>query len=112
MYQRVQWSRKHCPEAVLFSKIGKLPKGRDYGVLDQYLKPIPIAIPEADRGRELTFNCRVWFREAIRTLHNAREFLVCEDVDALEEELTRRAIPCELRGLKCCVSSNASLPAP
>ena len=56
--------------------------------LHEVLKDIPMAVPEIDKDREVDFTCRVWIREALRRMH-ACGFVMCEDVDGLEDEMGR-----------------------
>lgn len=81
-----------------FTKIGELPSGMDYLFLDTYFRDIPMAVPKIDYGRELVFTCRVWFRQAIRQLHDAAMFVECPNVDSLESELISRAVAAEYLG--------------
>ncbi|OJT08851.1 hypothetical protein TRAPUB_202 [Trametes pubescens] len=65
--------------------LGKLPSGKTVQDLDALLQKIPMTVPAADTARESEFTCRVWVREAVRRMH-AEGYIVCPDVDALEEE--------------------------
>lgn len=56
------------------------------------VEAIPLEVPPADQATEKTFDCRVWFREAVRRL-DANGILTCPDIDALEIELERLADP-------------------
>jgi len=49
-----------------------------------YLAPIPMSTPDADKPQQ--FSCRIWFKEAVRVLHE-RGVIRCPDVDRLETEL-------------------------
>ncbi|KAJ7209996.1 hypothetical protein GGX14DRAFT_363864 [Mycena pura] len=72
-------------------KIGTMdPTYASKDVLRQYLSPISMSTPAVDQEKEPRFTCRVWFREAIRILHQAG-ILTCTDVDALEEECVEHA---------------------
>ncbi|GLB39989.1 hypothetical protein LshimejAT787_0704990 [Lyophyllum shimeji] len=84
--------------AVTFTKIGELPEWMDHGFLDNYLREIPMAVPKVDYQREKAFTCRVWFRAAIRQLHDSGMFVECSDVDSLESELKNRATAAEYLG--------------
>ncbi|KAI0643872.1 hypothetical protein C8Q79DRAFT_872717, partial [Trametes meyenii] len=53
--------------------------------LHSLLSAIPMTVPQADFTTELAFTCRVWIREAVRTLH-ARGWINCPDVNPLEAE--------------------------
>ncbi|KAJ7862484.1 hypothetical protein B0H14DRAFT_2740207 [Mycena olivaceomarginata] len=57
----------------------------DPDILRDHLEPVSMSIPVIDQAREPEFNCRVWFREAVRVLDQAG-ILQCQDVDALEAE--------------------------
>ncbi|KAH0582213.1 hypothetical protein H2248_011861 [Termitomyces sp. 'cryptogamus'] len=73
-------------------KIGSLnPDVVSRDILRDILMPIPIAVPDVDKDREPRFTCRVWFREAIRRLHNHRVIL-CSNVDELEKECNTYAL--------------------
>ncbi|KAJ7900725.1 hypothetical protein B0H14DRAFT_3123798 [Mycena olivaceomarginata] len=60
-------------------------------ILRDILQPISMVVPAVDHAREPKFTCRVWFREAVRVLHEAR-VLNCPDVDALEAECVSYAV--------------------
>ncbi|KAI0780701.1 hypothetical protein BD413DRAFT_462684 [Trametes elegans] len=88
-----RWSHDRTPLALATSPavaaaavLGRLPGAKTVDDVDSILRQIPMAVPEVDRAREPTWTCRVWIREALRRLH-AHGFLVCEDVDAMEEEI-------------------------
>ena len=53
--------------------------------IDHVLRTIPMQTPEVDLGKESQFSSRVWWREAVRTLHR-NGIIHCPDVDALERE--------------------------
>ncbi|KAJ7898815.1 hypothetical protein B0H14DRAFT_2331938 [Mycena olivaceomarginata] len=59
--------------------------GKNITELGDHLEPVSMSIPVIDQAREPEFNCRVWFREAVRVLDQA-EILQCREVDALEAE--------------------------
>ncbi|KAJ7882215.1 hypothetical protein B0H14DRAFT_2282242, partial [Mycena olivaceomarginata] len=52
------------------------------------LARIPLVTPAAEAQLGIQFNCLVWFRQAIRCLHD-NDYLHCPDVDALEAECRR-----------------------
>ncbi len=79
-----------------FTKIGHVDNDFDVEMLEEYVKDIPMSLPEVDVGKEPRFTCRVWFKEAIRRLNRAELFVNCPDVDALERELVQRASALEL----------------
>ena len=56
--------------------------------IDSHLRHIPMQTPEMDHPEE--WSDRVWFRQAIRALHN-NEILVCENVHNLETQLLTEA---------------------
>ncbi|KAJ7862123.1 hypothetical protein B0H14DRAFT_3859340 [Mycena olivaceomarginata] len=67
-------------------KIGSLePNVSGKDILRDHLEPVSMSIPVIDQAREPEFNCRVWFRKAVRVLDQAG-ILQCRDVDALEAE--------------------------
>ncbi|KAJ7682637.1 hypothetical protein DFH06DRAFT_1290035 [Mycena polygramma] len=73
-------------------KIGTLDRRVvDREVLTPFLNTIEMAVPVVDKERERIFTCRVWFRQAIRELHETG-FLECSDVDALEKECIRHGL--------------------
>lgn len=94
-YEYVTWKGPEDPVAVTFTKIGELDEGLDYRHLDEYLKGIPMVIPSIDHMSEPRFSCRVWFKEALRQLHDAEMFVRCPSVELLEDELRTRAIAAE-----------------
>ncbi|KAI0076149.1 hypothetical protein K474DRAFT_1663415 [Panus rudis PR-1116 ss-1] len=65
--------------------IGRL-KDKTRDDLRRVLSRIPMTIPPVDAAREPVFSCRVWVREALRTMHR-EGFIYCPDVDALEQEM-------------------------
>ncbi len=65
------------------------PVSRD--AFGDILSRVPLAVPEADEGREPEFTCRVWWREAIRRLH-VEGIISCPDVDGLERECRKHAL--------------------
>ncbi|PIL25237.1 hypothetical protein GSI_13126 [Ganoderma sinense ZZ0214-1] len=68
-------------------KIGTVTSTDTVGRILQLVQNIPMGIPAFEVGRvELTFTCRVWFKQAIRVLH-ANGILSCPNVYALEQEL-------------------------
>lgn len=75
-----------------FIKIGHIDLDFDHTLLVDYVKDIPMAVPPSQRSKEPKFTCRVWFKEAIRVLNDSGVFVKCPDVDALEDELTRKAL--------------------
>lgn len=75
----------------IMAKIGAIHPDWDVQFLDEYLKVIPMSVPDIDRHVESTFTSKVWFRQAVRVLHNEQFSVKCEDVDALERELASSA---------------------
>ncbi|PBL01867.1 hypothetical protein ARMGADRAFT_1005360 [Armillaria gallica] len=96
-YECVLWVNPQSEDSmpVTFTKIGQVPEDWDYSYLDYFLNSIPMCTPDTDRAREPRFTCRVWFKEAIRTLHAAEMFVKCADVDALERDLVTKATAAE-----------------
>ncbi|KAK0205977.1 hypothetical protein DFS33DRAFT_1240702, partial [Desarmillaria ectypa] len=96
-YECVLWVNTQSEDSipVTFTKIGRIPDDWNYSYLDYFLSSIPMSIPDIDRAREPRFTCRVWFREAVRTLHAAEMFVKCTDVDALERDLVTKATAAE-----------------
>ncbi|KAJ6486369.1 hypothetical protein C8R47DRAFT_979683 [Mycena vitilis] len=72
----------------------------DREVLTPFLNTIEMAVPVVDKERERKFTCRVWFRQAIRELHDTG-FLECSDVDALEKECIRYGLGNTPQGNLC-----------
>ncbi|KAF9487286.1 hypothetical protein BDN71DRAFT_664049 [Pleurotus eryngii] len=66
-------------------KIGRVGPETNLNNLEQYLSQIPMEIPAAEVGFEARFSCRVWFKEAVRRLHQAR-IINCPDIYNLEAE--------------------------
>ncbi|KAF8918822.1 hypothetical protein CPB85DRAFT_1278859, partial [Mucidula mucida] len=97
-YECVEWRGPEDLLSVTFTKIGDLMEGLDYQILDEYLKPIPMEVPNRDRANERSFTCRVWFKEAVRRLNDSGLFVQCEDVDALEMDLNEKACAVEYGG--------------
>ncbi|KAF9460183.1 hypothetical protein BDZ94DRAFT_1324255 [Collybia nuda] len=97
-YECAQWDEEDLPQAVSFTKIGEIPDGLDHRHLDEYLRGIPMTVSKVDGNREHLFTCRVWFREAVRQLHDSGIFVECHDIDSLENELTNRATAAEYLG--------------
>jgi hypothetical protein len=97
-FECVPWNGPDDVLAVTFTKIGDLGEGLDYLSLVEYVKDIPMTVPPVDYLREPRFNCRVWFREALRRLHKSELFVRCYNVDSLEHALTTRATAAEYMG--------------
>ncbi|PBK82249.1 hypothetical protein ARMGADRAFT_947043, partial [Armillaria gallica] len=95
-YERKTWDGPDSFLAVTFTKIGHVDNNFDVEMLEEYVKDIPMSLPEVDIGKEPRFTCRVWFKEAIRHLNLTELFVNCPDVDALERELIQRASALEL----------------
>ncbi|KAG7441112.1 uncharacterized protein BT62DRAFT_909075 [Guyanagaster necrorhizus] len=95
-YERQMWAGPNSVMAVTFTKIGHVDDDFTVEMLEEYVRGIPMSIPEVDIGKERRFTCRVRFKEAIRRLNSAQLFVNCPDVDALERELTQRASALEL----------------
>ncbi|KAI0807596.1 hypothetical protein C8Q74DRAFT_1213469 [Fomes fomentarius] len=85
-YDRSPLSLATSPAVAAAAVISRLPANKGVDDLDALLKQIPMATPGVDRDREPAWTCRVWIREAVRRMH-AHGYVVCEDVDALEEEM-------------------------
>lgn len=85
-YDRSPLSLATSPAVAAAAVISRLPANKAVHDLDALLKQIPMATPDADRVREPAWTCRVWIREAVRRMH-AHGYVICEDVDALEEEM-------------------------
>lgn len=85
------WSGLRSTSALVFAKIGHIEDGLDiYSVLE-YVKNIPMEVPESQKNREPKCDCRVWFKEAVERLDKAGFFVQCSNVDGLEIELNQRA---------------------
>lgn len=97
MYQHKSWNALTSDSCIILHPIGRIaefdPKDKDAYIqnLDDYLRPIPLKVPEVDRGLFSHFTCRVWFRAAIRELHRAGVYVYCPDVNPLEEKLLEAA---------------------
>ena len=85
-YDRTALNLPISPAVAAAAVIGHMPEGRTVDDLDLLLQSIPMSTPDVDRDREPIWTCRVWVREALRRMH-ASGWLVCEDVDAMEEEM-------------------------
>ncbi|KAH0580972.1 hypothetical protein H2248_012121 [Termitomyces sp. 'cryptogamus'] len=73
-------------------KISSLnPDVISHNILCDILMPIPMAVPDVDKTRELKFMCQIWFREAIWHLHN-NGIINCSSVDELEKECNTYAL--------------------
>ncbi|KAK0483043.1 hypothetical protein EDD18DRAFT_1010709, partial [Armillaria luteobubalina] len=90
-YETREWPGPASKLAVTFTKIGRMLPDWDPSFLEYYLSSIPLTIPEVDHAREPSFTCRVWFKEAVRTLNRAQMFVKCPDVDTLEADLLYKA---------------------
>ncbi|KAF9048419.1 hypothetical protein BJ165DRAFT_1015679 [Panaeolus papilionaceus] len=97
-FESVSWSGPHAPDSLVFVKIGEILDGLDVRHLVEYVKDIPMAVPPDRQPFEPEFNSRVWFREAIRTLHEAQMFVCCFDVEKLIEELAMKGTVAQYRG--------------
>ncbi|KAJ7734717.1 hypothetical protein B0H14DRAFT_2543292 [Mycena olivaceomarginata] len=92
-------------------KIGSLePNVSGKDILRDHLEPVSMSIAVIDQAREPEFNCRVWFREAVRVLDQAG-ILQCRDVDALEAECKSYAMENQIgpnwQGYRYHVSSHS-----
>ncbi|KAI0372888.1 hypothetical protein BV20DRAFT_840067 [Pilatotrama ljubarskyi] len=85
-YDRTPLSLATSPAVAAAATIGCLPPGKSVDDLDAILREIPMEVSEVDKEREPTWTCRVWIREALRRMHTSG-YVVCEDVDAMEEEM-------------------------
>ena len=56
-----------------------------YNTILGLLRAIPMTVPAVDMYTEPSFTCRVWFKEAVRILHD-RGFVNCPDINRLEQE--------------------------
>ncbi|KIY64178.1 hypothetical protein CYLTODRAFT_457458 [Cylindrobasidium torrendii FP15055 ss-10] len=98
-FEAKSWDGPSSVAAVAFLKIGHIADDADYSHLVRCVEDIPMSIPENQRARESKFTCRVWFKEAIRTLNEIGLFVKCDDVDALEAELIQKTSAAQyLRG--------------
>lgn len=91
-YERTDQDILSTHTLTTITKIGAI-HDLQWGVefLETYLKAIPMSIPRVDELYEKAFTCRVWFREAIRVLHNEGFCINCSDVNALCRELISHA---------------------
>lgn len=85
-YDRISLDLLNSPAVASAAIVGSLRSNTTIDDLDKLLSPIPMEVPEVDRYREPRFTCRVWCREALRRMNDAK-ILVCEDVDSMEEEM-------------------------
>ncbi|KAI0673220.1 hypothetical protein C8Q78DRAFT_1023634 [Trametes maxima] len=93
------WNALDSSACVALTKIGRLPQGKTWENVNDILKDIPMAVPEADRpvfGNR--FTCLVWFRAAVRKLH-AERYIGVTDIDQLEQSLRKHATAMEYRRL-------------
>ena len=86
-YDRIGLSLATSPAVAIPAIIGHLPIGKTVGDLDQLLQRMPMAVPDVEGEREQTWSCRVRIREALRRIHAHRRYVVCDDVDAMDEEM-------------------------
>lgn len=85
-YDRISLDLLNSTAVATAAVVGKLRSNTTIDDLDRLLSPIPMEVPEVDRDREPRFTCRVWCREALRKMNDAK-VLICEDVDYLEAEM-------------------------
>jgi hypothetical protein len=84
--------------AVSFTPIGNLSvfgEGLDAAHLNEYLKDIPmprVATVESFYDERIS---SLWWRQAIRILHQSGLFVQCTQLDAFEGELKRKSIAAE-----------------
>ncbi|KZO89462.1 hypothetical protein CALVIDRAFT_569902 [Calocera viscosa TUFC12733] len=79
MFERRNWNPVSSALALSALRIGVYVPA-----VEGLLAPIPMVTPAIDQ-QQGAFTCRIWVRQAIRTLHSAN-LIVCPDVDALEAE--------------------------
>ncbi|THU87030.1 hypothetical protein K435DRAFT_782645 [Dendrothele bispora CBS 962.96] len=97
-YSELEHSSSLIENAVSFTPIGNLSTfgdGLDATHLNEYLKDIPI--PRTTSVESL-FDERfsiLWWRQALRTLHQSEMFVRCMNVDAFEGELKRKSTAAE-----------------
>lgn len=70
---------------------GYVKGDNEYNAIVTLLKAIPLTIPDVDTHVEPVFTCRVWFKEAVRRLHNDG-YVDCPDVYAFEAECKAFAV--------------------
>ena len=99
-FEVAEWNGLASVLAVAFVKIGHILDDLDHTALLLYIKDIPMSIPDNQQPKEFKFTCRVWFKEAIRQLNRAGVFVKCDDVEALEKELSQKATAAEYMGLQ------------
>ncbi|PPQ69268.1 hypothetical protein CVT24_000074 [Panaeolus cyanescens] len=87
-FESIRWNGPKEPNALAFTKIGSIMEGLEVEHIIEYLKDIPMTVPEGRKGLDLQFSSRVWFGEAIRLLNDSQMFVHCPDVEALVREVT------------------------
>ncbi|KAJ7711848.1 hypothetical protein B0H16DRAFT_1900457 [Mycena metata] len=75
-----RYSASHVPNS-----IGTLNNQNAVDAVIALLATIPLVTPPAEAQLGIQFNCLVWFRQAVRCLHD-NGYLHCPDVGALEAE--------------------------
>ncbi|CCA71738.1 hypothetical protein PIIN_05673 [Serendipita indica DSM 11827] len=83
-FQEVEETITNSINCCIVYKLGMLDGQTTTVHVREILERIPMAIPKG--SKESMFSCRVWAKEAIYKLHNAR-IVDCSDADKLEETL-------------------------
>lgn len=74
------------PTVCAVVKLGECTSKHTIDYIHDLLRAIPMQLPREDVGKESRFGCRVWWREAVRTLHR-NGVIHCPDVHELEREV-------------------------
>ncbi|TFK21176.1 hypothetical protein FA15DRAFT_707452 [Coprinopsis marcescibilis] len=112
-YDSGPWSPASSTSSAVYCRIGSLSTiPCDIATLDSYFRQINTRIcpqkqAEQERGR---CGCRVWFKEAVRVLHDsAAGFIVnCPNEDMLEIELKKFAFAAAIQHVKAYQISEVS----
>ncbi|KAF9043049.1 hypothetical protein BJ165DRAFT_1405448 [Panaeolus papilionaceus] len=89
-FESMRWNGPKEHNALAFVKIGSIMEGLDVNHLVEYVKDIPMAVPEERKAFDSQFSSRVWFREAIRIFNDSQMFVYCSELQL--EDLIREVM--------------------
>lgn len=75
-----------APAVCVVVKLGECTPKHTVEYIHNLLRAVPTQLPKEEISGESGFSCRVWWKEAVRTLH-LHGVLHCPDVHELEREI-------------------------